>query len=62
MTHTRLADRGGLVQQDVFEEAGVDLGCVVIGHCGDNTDVDYLERIDERGSFLGLDRFGMSEI
>lgn len=62
MTHTRPAGRGGLVQQDVFEEEGVDLGCVVIGHCGDTTDLDYLERIAERGSFLGLDRYGMSEI
>ncbi len=62
MTHTRPAGRGGLVQQDVFEEEGVDLACVVIGHCGDTTDLDYLERIAERGLFLGLDRYGMSEI
>jgi phosphotriesterase-related protein len=62
MTHTRPAGCGGLVQQDVFEEEGVDLACVVIGHCGDTADLDYLERIAKRGSFFGLDRYGMSEI
>jgi len=34
-THTAVSNQSGLAQQDVFEECGVDLGRVVIGHCGD---------------------------
>ena len=58
-THTSAADRTGLAQQDVFEEEGVDLRRVVIGHCGDTDDVEYLEEILQRGSFIGMDRFGL---
>ena len=61
-THTSAADRTGLAQQDVFEEEGLDLGRVVIGHCGDTDDVEYLEQILQRGSFIGMDRFGLEMI
>jgi phosphotriesterase-related protein len=58
-THTDVHTRTGLAQQDVFAEEGVDLRRVVIGHCGDTEDVDHLEEILRRGSFIGLDRFGL---
>ena len=58
-THTTPANRSGLAQQDVFEAEGVDLGRVVIGHCGDTDDLDYLEEILRRGSYIGMDRFGL---
>ena len=58
-THTSAPHRTGPPQQDVFEEEGVDLGRVVIGHCGDSEDLDYLESILKRGSFIGMDRFGL---
>jgi len=61
-THTTPHDRNGLDQQDVFEEEGVDLSRVVIGHCGDTTDLDYLETILRRGSTIGMDRFGLEMI
>jgi phosphotriesterase-related protein len=61
-THTAVAQRTGLAQQDVFAEEGVDLTRVVIGHCGDSTDIDYLEAILRRGSFIGMDRFGVDII
>jgi phosphotriesterase-related protein len=61
-THTSAQHRTGLAQQDVFEEEGVDLGHVVIGHCGDTDDVEYLEEILRRGSFIGMDRFGLEMI
>jgi phosphotriesterase-related protein len=61
-THTEAAQRTGLVQQDLFEEEGVDLGRVVIGHCGDTDDLEYLEEILKRGSFIGMDRFGVEFI
>lgn len=57
-THHDVRTQCGLRQQDVFESEGVDLSRVVIGHSGDTTDIDYLERIITRGSYLGMDRFG----
>ena len=61
-THTSVEHEVGPAQQDVFEEEGVDLGRVVIGHCGDTQDVDYLESILRRGSMIGMDRFGLDFI
>ncbi|WP_433286058.1 phosphotriesterase family protein [Pseudonocardia sp. CA-142604] len=58
-THTDSHTRRGLDQQDFFEREGVDLSRVVIGHSGDTTDLDYLTEIIRRGSYLGMDRFGM---
>jgi phosphotriesterase-related protein len=61
-THTHARTKRGLEQQDVFESEGVDLSRVVIGHSGDTTDLDYLEEIMRRGSFIGMDRFGIDPI
>jgi phosphotriesterase-related protein len=61
-THTHPRTRRGLEQQDVFESEGVDLTRVVIGHSGDTADLDYLEEIMRRGSFIGMDRFGIDPI
>ena len=61
-THAHARNRGGLEQQRIFEEEGVDLSRVIIGHCGDTTDVGYLEQLMEKGSFIGMDRFGIDAI
>jgi phosphotriesterase-related protein len=61
-THTHAVTKRGLEQQDIFEAEGVDLSRVVIGHSGDTTDVAYLEEVMARGSFLGMDRFGIDVI
>jgi len=61
-THTHARTKRGLEQQDVFESEGVDLTRVVIGHSGDTTDLAYLEEIMARGSFIGMDRFGIDPI
>jgi len=61
-THTAVSNRSGLAQQDVFEECGVDLRRVVIGHCGDSDDISYLESILQRGSTIGMDRNGIDLI
>lgn len=61
-THTHAHTRRGLEQQRVFAEEGVDLSRVVIGHCGDTTDLDYLEELIAAGSYLGMDRFGLDNI
>jgi phosphotriesterase-related protein len=58
-THTDSSQHSGLDQQRVLAEEGVDLSRVIIGHSGDTEDVDYLERLLDRGSYLGMDRFGM---
>jgi phosphotriesterase-related protein len=57
-THTHAASRTGLDQQRVLAEEGVDLSRVIIGHCGDTVDLDYLREIMDRGSTIGSDRFG----
>ncbi|MEV4597779.1 phosphotriesterase-related protein [Amycolatopsis sp. NPDC049253] len=59
MTHTHAGTRRGLEQQDVFESEGVDLSRVLIGHCGDSADLGYLTALADRGSLLGMDRFGV---
>ena len=58
-THTHAETHRGLDQQRVFAEEGVDLSRVVVGHCGDSTDLDYLEQLPRAGSTLGMDRFGL---
>ncbi|HCU99564.1 MAG: phosphotriesterase-related protein [Dehalococcoidia bacterium] len=58
-THSDVSTESGLAQQDVFEREGVDLARVVIGHSGDSSDTGYLARIMDRGSVIGMDRFGI---
>lgn len=58
-THATVANRVGLEQQSVFEELGVDISKVIIGHCGDSTDADFISSIIDRGSYVGMDRFGI---
>ncbi|MDX6685585.1 MAG: phosphotriesterase-related protein [Baekduia sp.] len=58
-THTHAMTRRGLEQQEVFKRHGVDLGRVMIGHSNETTDLDYLERLIENGSYVGWDRCGL---
>lgn len=58
-THTSVENKVGLAQQDVFEDEGVDLSHVIIGHSGDSVDLEYLEALLQRGSSIGMDRFGI---
>jgi phosphotriesterase-related protein len=58
-THTEAKSQRGLAQQDVFESEGVDLSRVIIGHSGDTEDIEYLTKLLERGSYIGMDRFGL---
>lgn len=61
-THTDAHLKRGLDQQRIFDEEGVDLSRVIIGHSGDTTDLDYLEELMGRGSYIGMDRFGVDVI
>jgi phosphotriesterase-related protein len=58
-THTDARLERGLEQQRIFREEGVDLSHVVIGHSGDTEDLDYLEKLMDAGSYIGMDRFGV---
>jgi phosphotriesterase-related protein len=58
-THTHPASEVGLKQQDVFENEGVDLSRTIIGHSGDTEDTNYLKQLCDRGSYIGMDRFGI---
>lgn len=55
--HTRAQDRLGTPLLDIFEEEGLDLAAVTIGHSNDTRDLDYLRAIARRGANVGLDRF-----
>lgn len=56
--HTLALDELGTPLLDLFEEEGLDLAAVTIGHSNDTTDVAYLKRIADRGANLGFDRYG----
>ena len=58
-THTHAQTQRGLDQQRIFKEHGVDLGRVMIGHSNETTDLEYLERLIENGSYVGWDRCGL---
>jgi phosphotriesterase-related protein len=61
-THTYAKNRSGLDQQRIFQDEGIDLSRVIIGHCGDTMDFGYLEMLLAKGSYIGMDRFGIDAI
>lgn len=62
MTHSHPATETGLRQVEIFEEEQVDLSRVLIGHCGDTDNIDYIERVLSYGVFIGMDRYGISKV
>lgn len=62
MTHSHPATETGLKQIVIFEEEGVDLTKVLIGHCGDTDNLDYIERVLSYGVMIGMDRYGISRV
>jgi phosphotriesterase-related protein len=58
-THTFPEARTGLDQIGVFQDEGVDLGRVIIGHSDDSDDIDYLDQIIQAGAYCGMDRIGL---
>jgi phosphotriesterase-related protein len=60
-THTWAAGRSGEAQQAIFAQEGVDLRRIIIGHSGDSEDLGYLRGLMERGSTIGMDRFGLEQ-
>jgi phosphotriesterase-related protein len=59
MAHSRPASQTGPRQVEIFEEEGVDLSRVQIAHTGDTDDLDYIERLLDKGVYIGMDRYGL---
>jgi phosphotriesterase-related protein len=59
MAHSRPASETAPRQIEIFEEEGVDLSRVQIAHTGDTDDLDYIERLLEKGVYIGMDRYGL---
>ncbi len=57
--HTAAPHERGYDALRVLDEEGVDPRRVMLAHCGDTTDLDYLEKIAQSGALLGMDRFGL---
>ncbi len=59
MVHTNAAERTGLAALEVLTGHGVDPTRIVIAHCGDSNDMNYLRAIADTGAWVGCDRFGI---
>src|SRR5436190_9724203 len=59
MAHSRPASETGPRQIEIFEEEGADLSRVQIAHTGDTDDLDYIERLLDKGVYIGMDRYGL---
>ena len=59
MAHSHPSSGTGLEQMKIFEEEGVDPAKVQIAHTGDTDDLDYIERLLDRGAWIGMDRYGL---
>jgi phosphotriesterase-related protein len=58
--HTHAPTERGLDVLKVLNQEGVDPHRVVLAHCGDSADIDYLEKLLQSGATLGMDRFGLN--
>ena len=54
-THTYALEGVGEQQVNIFEDEGVDLNRVYIGHSNETTDTDYLTGLMEKGAWIGMD-------
>ena len=61
-SHTHAPSRNGRDQLAFFVERGVAPDRLVIGHCGDSEDLDYLRELMDAGATIGMDRFGMEHV
>lgn len=61
-THTHAPSQNGRDQLAFFRSCGVAPERLIIGHCGDTQDLDYLRELMDAGATIGLDRFGMEHV
>lgn len=57
--HTSAAEHTAPLAAALFQDEGVDMTKVVIGHAGDSNDLDELMALADTGAILGMDRFGL---
>jgi phosphotriesterase-related protein len=62
MVHTNAEARTGIPTLETLIGAGVEPSRIVIAHCGDSNDLDYLRAIADTGAWLGCDRFGFERL
>ena len=62
ITHSRPpGTRYGLFQLDIFEEEGVDLRKVVIGHYRNGDSLSYAREVMDRGAYIAIDQMNFNE-
>jgi phosphotriesterase-related protein len=61
-THTHAPSHSGRDQLAFFTRHGVAAERLIIGHCGDSEDLDYLRELMDAGATIGMDRFGMEHV
>ena len=61
-THTHAPSQNGRDQLAFFVRHGVAPERLIIGHCGDSEDIDYLRELMDGGATIGMDRFGMEHV
>ena len=59
MAHSQPSSGTGLEQVRVFADEGVDPNKVQIAHTGDTDDLDYIEKLLDKGVWIGMDRYGL---
>jgi len=59
MAHSRPASETGPRQVEILLEEGVAPEKIQIAHTGDTDDLDYIERLLDRGVYIGMDRYGL---
>lgn len=57
--HTSAPHERGRDALRILGEEAIDPRRVMLAHCGDTTDLDYLEELASSGALLGMDRFGL---
>jgi phosphotriesterase-related protein len=60
MTHSHPASGTGLKQLEILLEEGVNPKQILIGHTGDTNNIEYILEVLESGSFIGMDRYGLT--
>ncbi len=59
MAHSMPAAGTGPRQVEIFLEEGLAPEKIQIAHCGDSSDVDYIQGLLDQGVYVGLDRYGL---
>lgn len=56
-THTAAQARAGDAQVEIFQDEGVPMQRIYVGHSNDTDNLEYLTGLTHKGCFLGMDRY-----